>query len=309
MDVQEIRDSRSKGVVAYTKFCLDKEYHLSHLFCFYEGEDSKYYNVQIERYSGHNCGNTICYNCGGKKQVLKAYELITNSTSYVKVKKAFFIDRDFDPIHIDESNCEIFQTPCYSIENFYTSIDSFKKILNTEFQINSVDDDFKKCLVDYEAAFTAFHDAIKLFTAWVYYQRQQEKANQQKLVRLNDYSILRLFRNVDIDNVITKEPISISVINREFPKSYPIIQKEFELVLEKIEEVNPQQFYRGKFELQFLRSVIKDLRRKNSENQYFSVQRACVRIDVDSNPLSALSSYADTPGELIDFLEKYRDAS
>jgi tetratricopeptide (TPR) repeat protein len=309
MSVQEIRSARSRGVVAYTKFCLDKKYHRSHLFCFFEGEDSKYYNMRIERYTEYNCEDTIYYNCGGRKQVLKAYELIKLDNLYDKVKKAFFIDRDFDPISIDESNCEIYQTPCYSIENFYTSTNSFKKILSTEFQINAVEKDFEKCLDDYQAAFSIFHNAIKLFNAWIYYQRQQEKAKQQKLVMLNGYNILKLFKNICIDNVIVNEEINIPVINREFPQSYPLIKEEFDLVLEKIGTVNPQQFYRGKFEFQFLRSVIKDLKKKNCDKQYLSVHRTCVRIDVDSNPLSSLSLYADTPIGLISFLEQYRSAS
>ena len=43
----------------------------------------------------------------------------------------------------------IYQTPCYSVENFYTTIDSFSRIINREFGINSIEDDFAGCVADY----------------------------------------------------------------------------------------------------------------------------------------------------------------
>ena len=308
MLIQEVRDARGKGVVAYTKFCLDREYHNTNLFCFYEGEDIKYYGQRIERYSGYTFDRIIFYNCGGKKQVLKAYELIRKETSYKYVKKAFFVDRDFDPINTTKAT-EIYQTPCYSIENFYTSVEAFKRLIYTEFGINTIESDFDLCVSDYKRSIAVFHDSTRLLNAWICYQREKEKEQSQKLVILSDYNISKLFCVLHIDHVEPIEEINIDVINREFPKSYAIEEDEFQKITSIFDRVNPQQCFRGKFELQFFRHIIEDLKRKNCDGGYLTIKRNCVRIDVNSNPLSALSLYADTPDDLVAFLTTYQVAS
>ena len=119
-----MKKSLYKAQVAYHEFALHTKAGKDGLFCFFEGErgtDNPYYVPKIKRY-------TQQYHpirCGGRDAVLKVYELITIHPEYNAYKKAFFIDRDFNK-PLEPRNPPIFETPCYSIENFYTSVETFK---------------------------------------------------------------------------------------------------------------------------------------------------------------------------------------
>lgn len=305
MIVQNAREARSKGVVIFTRFCLDKKFHNDYLFCFFEGEDSKYYNERILKYTGYDSHHIINYNCGGKKQVIKAFDLINNCNLYSHVKKAFFIDKDFEPYDTRLKE-EIYQTPCYSIENFYTSINAFERIISREFLLNPIDDDLNMCVKDFTKAQEKFHEYITFFNAWIFCQREKEREEGHELVNLGDFKISKLFNHITIDNVKCKRDITLECIKEYFPSSYDIDEARMNEVIDAFKASNRQQAFRGKFELEFLKLIIDDLKRKNKDHSYFSVHRECVRIDAHNNSLSTLSQYADTPDCLKIFLYKYR---
>ena len=147
MDIQKVKDARNKGVVAFSRYCQEKKKYRDYLFCFFEGEDAKYYFPRIEKYSGYEYTKIIHYNCGGKKGVLKALNLVEKNRDEIYTAKAFFVDSDYDTTKYN--NSLLYQTPCYSIENFYTSQKAFSKMLNREFGINTTEKDFSKCCSDY----------------------------------------------------------------------------------------------------------------------------------------------------------------
>ena len=306
--VQKVRESRNKGVVIFTKFCLDRKDHSDHLFCFFEGEDHKYYGERIEKYTSFSFNQVVSYHCGGKKQVIKVYNLIKSDSVYDNVKKAFFIDRDFNPYSIDGKN-EIYQTPCYSIENLYTSVTAFQRIISREFSLNGIEEDYKKCVLDYKRTQDLFHENITFFNAWIFCQREEERKHREELVILSDFKISRLFDKIGIDGVECTRELYLERICEEFPKSYTIDSKHLDKVYETFQNVNQQQVFRGKFELEFLKRVIEDLKRKNKDRVYFLEHRLCVSIDINSNPLSTLSQYADLPNCLIEYLTQYKYTS
>lgn len=100
------------------------------MFLFFEGtDDFKYYCPRI---------SILCnekeykkYDCNGKQNVLRIYDMITNQTQKdSKTIKMFFVDKDFD----DNSNIdnEIYVTPTYSIENLYFTDIAIKKMILAE---------------------------------------------------------------------------------------------------------------------------------------------------------------------------------
>ena len=96
MDIQKVKDARNKGVVAFSRYCQEKKKYRDYLFCFFEGEDAKYYFPRIEKYSGYEYTKIIHYNCGGKKGVLKALNLVEKNRDEIYTAKAFFVDSDYD---------------------------------------------------------------------------------------------------------------------------------------------------------------------------------------------------------------------
>lgn len=304
MDVQEIRDARSKGVVAFTKFCQDKQQHDDCIFCFFEGEDNKYYGPRIEKYSQYTYDKIVSYNCGGRNEVIKAYNLIYGKTEYESVNKMFFIDRDYVPL--DQELTDVYQTPCYSVENFYTSIDCFSRILNREFGINTIEYDFQKCVTDYCQRQIEFHGETLYLNSWLAGQRKAEDQFHLKKITLADYKVGNLFSEISIERVASKEPIVKTLLLQQFPSAYSMSDEEVAEEVAFFRNEDPQKMFRGKFELDFFKRIINSIKERNKRGAYFQIKRKCVYIDSNVNTLSSLSSYADTPECLIRFLTEHQ---
>lgn len=303
MDITKVRAARGKGVAIFTKFCQDKKGNENCLFCFFEGEDNKYYGSRIEQYTGYDYSQIISYNCGGRSEVQKAYDLISSKTENDKINKMFFIDADFVPL--EKNSVDLYQTPCYSIENFYTSEECFGKILNREFGINVIDNDYKKCISDFLERQREFHENIVFFNAWLFCQRIEEDVHKNNAVKLSDFRISRLFSAIEIDKLAVKDEINKELIDRYFPDAYSIPDETLSAKYEEFSLVNGQQFFRGKFELEFLRKILESIIVKNKNRTYFSEYYNCVQLTPGANTISVLSDYADTPSCLIAFLKNH----
>ncbi len=299
MSVENARQSRSKGVVAYAKFCLERMNYESKLFCFFEGDDYKYYNSRIENIKNRKYSDVITYDCGGRKGVEKVFKLI--SKDKVDTETLFFVDKDYISSSI-VGNPLVYETPCYSIENLYTTTESFEKILNQEFKLNSVDADFKKCVQDFIKRQYEFHECITFLNAWLYCQREKEIINGAKKISLSGFKIRRFFDEISIESVRLKSEFTLKLIESLFDDYYDVELGRVEEVIKDFSKKDKQKTFRGKFELEFLKAIITDLRTKNKNSQYFELKKDCVSIDANVNPISSLSQYACTPQCLVSFL-------
>ena len=306
MNIQKVKEARNKGVVAFSRYCQEKKKYHDYLFCFFEGEDAKYYFPRIEKYSGYEYNRIIQYNCGGKKGVLKALSLVEKNIDESLVAKAFFIDSDYDTTKY--SNPFLYQTSCYSIENFYTSKEAFSKILNREFGINTMERDYLKCCLDYTKRQREFHDETIYINSWLSCQRLEEEYSEGHKIVLSDFKISKLFSEITIDNIIPKGEINREKIEELFPNSINIEESEIERKINYFKNGDMGSLFRGKFEIEFLKKIIDSLKIKNKAGGYFSKKYTSVHIDPNINTLSTLEDYADTPQSLIDFLEQYRTA-
>lgn len=308
MDLQGLREARSKGVVAYTRFCLDIRRHTENLYCFFEGEDGKYYNERILTYTNYKYDEIISYQCGGRNEVIKVYHLICKEKKFSNIAKAFFIDRDFIPVETSDKP-EIYQTSAYSIENYYSSVEVFKRVLNREFHLNVAEIDFLRSVDNFITVQKCFHDHMTLFNAWVYYQREKEREEGHVVLDISDFKIGKLFSSICINDVVVRCPIDTELIVGMFPNAYELDEVRLSSICSMLNQQDKQKFFRGKFELQFFKNVIEDLKKKNRELSYFTSHIDGVRVDVSTNPLSSLCQYAETPECLVEFLSRYKKAS
>ncbi len=304
MEIQEFRIARNKYSVIYTKFSLEQSKHRDCLFCFYEGEDSKYYNSRIMQYTGYDYQDIVSYNCHGRKDVLRVRDMIEKENAYDEVNKVFFIDRDYLPYETISEN--VYQTPCYSIENFYTSTECFSRMLCVEFGLNVIEDDHRKCVNDYALRQKEFHRETLLLNAWLSCQRKLEKELGRSGVKLSNFKIKKLFNKIEIDCIEVKQPIDKEIVESEFPDHLEVEDERLNAEIAYFNENDEQQLFRGKFELKFMCLMIESLRNKKSDCTYFSDKLVSVCIDPNCNTLSELSKYADTPVDLIHFLENHK---
>ena len=166
LSVDEMRNKRSISEVLYKKFTEANAYFNTHAFCFYEGEDGKYYDSRIEKYWG---SSFITQVAGKKKEVLKVMKKIQSDPLYANVCTMFFIDRDYDE-SLANTNNDLFETPCYSIENLYAQESVLSRIMQSEFGLNLMDSDHRKCMTDFQLRMEEFNQIIIEFNAIVKYQ-------------------------------------------------------------------------------------------------------------------------------------------
>ncbi|MDR3246568.1 MAG: DUF4435 domain-containing protein [Prevotellaceae bacterium] len=224
MYIDELRKSKDKPQVAFHEFALSTGTHRKHLFCFFEGKDNSYYIPRIKGFTN----DYYPVKCGNKDAVLTVYALVVDKSEYNKYKSGFFIDRDFDQ-PVGDKQPPIFETPCYSIENLYVSLNVFRDILTNEFHLSEVSDKqiFEDLLNLYETRQKEFHSAILLLNAWyacLIEKREREaietgamlnklKFNEIVTIKLNsvsqNYDIKKLndiFPNaVEIDETVLKD--------------------------------------------------------------------------------------------------------
>lgn len=299
-----MREARTKAVVVFMKFCQSKNRYESDLFCFYEGEDIKYYESRVEEYAGRSYTNIASFDCGGKKGVLKVRSLIKEKNIYDNVKKAFFIDKDYFTTDIEDS--ELFETPCYSVENFYTSKTAFERLLKRGFGINVYEDDFTKCVKDFLTSQRQFHQSLIELNAWLKCQRREDLKNGKRNIKLSEFKVAKYFGKLFIDEVTVKKYIDSETLYEIFPQAIKIDETELSEEIQFMESCDQQQDFRGKFELEFFKKVVEDLRTKNKDNSYFQEHRECVKLDPNVDTLMQFSQCADTPETLKKFLEQYK---
>lgn len=299
--LEELRASRDKPQVAYQEFALHTKKGKDGLFCFFEGKDNDYYIPRIKKYTDKY--HPIL--CGGRDRVLKVQKLIAIHAEYDKYKKAFFIDRDFNQPLTNKSP-QIFETPGYSIENFYVSESVFQEIMINKFYFSEVSDpSFQVCLDLYRDRQKEFHQATILLNAW--YACLIDKRNntgEQTGVNLDDklpknfvrFSLQLISDNYDLDK-----------IKQTFPNASIVSEDDLNHKIAQFSDCEQHQVFRGKYEMQFLIKFIELILQDSLQaKKYISrkIKFAFTQKITNEQAIDIFSSYAETPESLERFLQK-----
>jgi len=279
------------------------------LICFFEGDDEKYYGIRIRENLKETDYEGIV--CDGKSGVIALFKMLEKHTHipYQTARKAFFTDRDFDAPLPADIRRKVYETPCYSIENCYTSIECFKRILKAGFKISEFDENdlpvFNKCVLLYTETQKQFHDAISHLNAWM------------MLVRLKGHSKKLSFKNIKIetlikinlDQVFIKQP-TLNYLNRLF-LTHGISESEMTRQADSFHPQDRRKIFRGKFEIEFLIGFLTKLKEDlcNDSPKHFP-QKIKISFALPSSHddvLSEFSQYADTPECLREYLKKFKD--
>ena len=297
--IEKLRKSREKSQVAYAEFALHTNKGKDGLFCFFEGNDNAYYVPRIKRFTD----NYHPINCGGRDKVLDVYRLITIHSEYDKYKKAFFIDRDFNE-PLPPCNPPIFETPCYSIENFYASVDVFKEILKNELHLSEVSDEaFQVCMRIFTERQQDFHQATSLLNAW--YACLIEIRNQtgnQTGVNLDD-RFPKSFIDFTLDSVIPK--YDFEIIKQKFPQALEVSEDILNTKLAEFTNCEQYKVFRGKYELEFVVTMIQLILQDSSNAQKYIKHKIKFTFGEklsNEQAISLFSVYAETPETLNDYL-------
>jgi len=310
--LSQMIESRNTGHVAFTNFVSDYDKMKNEIisYCFFEGDDDKrYYNPRIKiKYKFDN----LNYVCKGKDNLLKAYNLIESKNEYNDAIKLYFVDKDFSE---DLTLNNLYVTPYYSIENFYSNENVLKNILIEEFNMKSDSKDYELVLEYYSNLLNEFHTNIIFLNAWLYNQ-YQVRIRDGLSTRLNineklksyfnpEKNIIRDTFELNIDNI---ENLNSKEKLEEIFNEAPLISIiEIEDTIERFNEMDKTNVFRGKFELKFfidfLKKIKEEMQKKNST--IFDCKYKCSLDFKLINSISVLTQYAITPNCLDDFLDKH----
>lgn len=270
------------------------EYGENKLYCFVEDYDMSYYSSPVRNNSELDW---ISIRCHGKKNVIGIFNYIKDMPRYSIYAKRFFVDADFD----DNSTLskEIYVTSGYSIENFYVDEDCMKKILETEYEIDPVEDRvlFERTMSLFTLRLSQFHQAVVLFNAWYACLYSDCRWNRQSV------SLGATFPT-DLLKYKIQEDIKATYTLADIQKKYqdaPIIDER--LVEEKKKELldNPQKM-RGKYELEFLIKFIKFLN-QDAGTRKFQYTKIIKNFSFGDNvALASLSTYSSVPKDLKNYI-------
>ena len=298
MSVNTLRASRDKAVVVFTQFTRLYKQYPSALYCFFEGEDGKYYGIRIKNIIRPE--KDVHLSCKGKEGVLGIHRMLSARKYYANVRAAYFIDRDFDKSISELGLNKIYETPCYSIENFYTSVQCFSEVLRTEFKLIESDENFEKCVSLYVRLQEEFHNAVELLNTWIACQR--DKSSE---LNISDISVSR-FVNIELGKITVK--YVIDDLYCIFPGTIAISQEELDARLTDLRSSTRQKSFRGKFEIEFMLTFLQKLMLEaNQGNSPYFTRKVKVVLSLSKrNIISDLSQYADTPDCLYSYLESFR---
>lgn len=296
LTVDKMKKSLEKAEVAYLQFTLHTRQLKDGLFCFFEGErgtDNPYYIPRIKNYT--NSYHPI--RCGGRDTVLKVYELITIHREYDKYKKAFFIDKDFNaPVGL--KNPPIFETPCYSIENFYVSENVFEEILKSHLNISAIDERFNLFKRIYKERQIEFHNATLLFNAWYSCLVDIRNSTGKFIgVRLDDKFPKELI-DFSLEAILPK--YTVADLYKMFPDALPVETGILNSRVEEFKQCVQHEVFRGKYELFFVRKFIELIILDSTTTK----NNSKTKIDFLFGPLSndqaisVFSGVAETPDSL-----------
>lgn len=297
ISLEEMRDARGNANVAFINFtdCHDK--FDSHIFCFYEGEDGKYYNQKIKSTLGENI---VTIKAGKKIEVLKVWRKIKSDNHYDDIKKCFFVDRDMDEDPADK-NEDLYITPCYSIENLYVTKKAFGNILQSEFSCDIYESDYHKCMTKFEELLGLFNEQMLEFNALVLIRRNKGLNNGK--VQIRNIKTMSMFETT-INGISKKQKYEECITKLKNDLSVSDIE-----VSNSVEELKSRgdynNLFRGKNQLDFLVKLLDILKELHNNEQFFEKKRTSVTLNLTNNRLSELSQYADFPPCLVCFLKNH----
>jgi len=291
--------NNSTSVAVHT-FILMTGINSNDLICFFENKDAPYYIERIKNYS------SVKYQfirCGNKSKVIETYKHIKFEKKYNKYKTCFFVDSDFDESLLSIYP-DLYETPCYSIENLYNSNEVFEDILKSEFGFNYINAEFSTLITLYEKLSNEFNNSVALFNAW--YHAVKTKSRRQGIISNINLGESFPSNYLKMSLAGISATYSLATIRKDFPDAIHVTDDEVDNSLQFLLKNNPFLSFRGKYQIQFLTYLIMALVEDSKPKGNRNILSNSINLHVSrSNILSHFSQYALTPECLKSYLSKF----
>jgi len=293
-----------------------------------EGNDQPYYIIPC--YNLLQTEKVYFLRCNGKKNVTELIDILEKSKqeSYKNSRCFGLVDKDYGLDGVNLYPTRIYETPCYSYENFYLSLNCLKKVLEAHFNIKRFNDFFE----DYQRVVDNYTNRLQDYLDLIVEVDKRYRATQLSAKKYKDN--IPGYYSADI--IFSPIKVELNAVSIHANKCFDsIFKKDISLSYTAITYAESTNYYlhsdiwkfvndiRGKFLVPFLVSylnkLIDDI--NNLNNPICFIQRNNLRINnslernffykvqlnIDSSTiLSSLAQYADQPDCLKSFLSNYR---
>lgn len=296
--LDEMRQGREESSTAFMEFANKRAYYQDYAFCFYEGEDGKYYDSRIRGIIGQKF---MHIKAGNKKKVLQVMKMIKKKMEYREVNTMFFVDRDMSFNMPEYQECDLYVTPCYSIENLYVSESSFGLILETEFGLNIDESDYKKYIKRFAKLYCAYCELMVEFNALILICKEKYlDCGKVNIQSIKSTDII----NIDIVSGVAKSPKYNEKIE-ELKRKLNVSDEDVESAKNRLLSYGDKRhIFRGKNQFDFMTKFIEQL--CNRKYELFNPVPTSININPNQNRLSTYSIYAQTPECLETFLQAHK---
>lgn len=297
----EMKEGRNTSQSVFLQVCTLSSCYKTHVFCFFEGEDSKYYSSRIEQ---RFCKKKA-FVLKGKKEVLHLYSLISANGLSNDMCSMFFIDRDYDDTVYKNGNIynvsrdgDVYETDVYSIENYYVNTYTLGKILENEFNLQDHMAGYLKCIDDFKLRLEEFNKIMLDFNALLFCHRKKKGVTNKISFgdkKLKDFAVVTLAeikRSSRYDNCIRS-----MMSESDFTESDVCRAKT---ILSRVK--NMSNVFRGKNQFEFFLKYLELL--IESKSEYFEEEIGNITIHSEKNKLTEFNSYAITSNKLVGFLDR-----
>lgn len=233
-----ISSKKSPSVLRMTLLKVKKNHQL--VFIFEGKDDYSYYEHAFK-----SCNFTKKYehiNGEGKEQLVNFLnELLEfDEDSKLIENTYFFIDQDYDPVCYFGKN--IYNLPCYSIENMLLDESAIESILKSEFNLDAERSDLREHLItSFREAYNSFSKNMR-YISYITFLRKLNSSGEN-FPKFSD-----LVEKIEHNNTIFKID-SESYFNEEYPK---LINTPSAAYIDVLREMDDKSIIRGKYILSFI---------------------------------------------------------
>ncbi|MEK4954040.1 DUF4435 domain-containing protein [Bacillus sp. CH_442] len=299
-------DFFGKQEEGYVKeFAFLNEYNnlSNQLYCICEGnEDRICYSPKIRSIARKA---VKIYEVGGKDNVVELYNRCEGQQGYDLNRILFIVDRDFDePL----DNEKIYELPVYSVENLYATPDVLKDFV--ELTVKVTDQKIiDNILENYLIREKEFNNLIQDLNICLYYTKKIFESRQNE--NDNSYAYYADIPLPSINDEDVKDLIEVTLLKVAVHDKFKLISDTYNFLrkedidrmkLDKFLIKNSRKNYKGKYQLYFFLSYIKELikdlnlGKSRAENRILADKNYGCDIELKDNTLfNVLSNYVQLP--------------
>jgi hypothetical protein len=304
--IDELREAKEDYVVGYTEFLLIYHPDSKSLYCFVEAiEDVVYYGSVLRTLVVD--GQYRLFGCGGKDGVLKIYKNVKIRKDLGNSKFAFFIDRDFDKLI---SKKAIYETPYYSVENFYCGLSLIERVLATHFYMDTSSEDFKLVICTFKELRKEFHRKTLILNSFL---ARYAKIRGRIVKKGGLMPRLKINKHINLPKDLVNKDLStlncphfdFETVSSAFNLGDLIKKKNVGKIAKKLNKFELCQVFRGKFELAFVLSFLKRLKNRIEDpRDHFCSKQYTTQIQFRTEDfITVMSSVSEVPRKLKKYIE------